>query len=125
VATDDEPAKAVFQLGDYGNPVIDRCAIEEVGTYTSKKAERQAEAGRRRTADEAAWEGQHRGMRRPDPAEFAPIALGLQRFTASEIARHLGVSVSIASKYRRGLAVPHVRHWAALAELGGVTASSG
>jgi len=56
-----------------------------------------------------------------DPAEFAPIALGLQRFTASEIARHLGVSVSIASKYRRGLAVPHVRHWAALAELAGVT----
>jgi len=37
-----------------------------------------------------------------------------------QIARHLGVSVSIASKYRRGLAVPHVRHRAALAELAGV-----
>jgi CRISPR-associated endonuclease Cas1 len=89
-------------------------------TYTSEKAERQAEAGRRRTADEAAWEAQHRGMRRPEPAEFASIALGLKRFTASEIARHLGVSVSIASKYRRGLGVPHVRHWAALAELAGI-----
>jgi CRISPR-associated endonuclease Cas1 len=89
-------------------------------TYTSKKSERQAEEGRRRTAKEAAWEAKHRGMRRPDPAEFAPIAVGLQRFTASEIARHLGVSVSIASKYRRGLAVPHVRHWAALAELADV-----
>ena len=37
-----------------------------------------------------------------------------------QIARHLGVWVSIASKYRRGLAVPHVRHRAALAELAGV-----
>ena len=55
-------------------------------TYTSKKAERQAEAGRRRMADEAEWEPQHSGLRGPDPGEFAPIALGLQRFTASEIA---------------------------------------
>ena len=37
-------------------------------------------------ADEAEWEPQHSGLRGPDPGEFAPIALGLQRFTASEIA---------------------------------------
>ena len=59
-------------------------------------------------------------MRRSEPTDFAPIATGLQRFTASDIAGHIGVSVSIASKYRRGLAVPHVRLWAPLAELAGV-----
>jgi hypothetical protein len=60
-------------------------------------------------AEEAAWEAQHRGVRRPDPSQFAGIAAGLHRFTATQIARHVGVSVSIASKWRRSLAAPHPR----------------
>jgi hypothetical protein len=35
------------------------------------------------------------------------------------------VSVSIASKWRRGLATPHLRYWAVLAELAGVDLAEG
>jgi CRISPR-associated protein Cas1 len=76
---------------------LDDRGLGEVGTsarrrprprreYASMTARRQADAGRRRIAEEAAWEAQHRGMRRPHPSEFATIAGGLQAFTASALA---------------------------------------
>jgi CRISPR-associated endonuclease Cas1 len=108
--------------------------LSQVGTSTRRRARRErdshsdslrSEAGRRRAADEAAWEAHHQGMRRPDPSEFTPIAIGLPAFTPSQIARHVGVSVSTASKWRRGVAVPHVRHWAGLAQLVGVALPDG
>jgi hypothetical protein len=110
-------------LGDVGNS--SRRRPRPPRAYDSTKARRQAEAGRRRMVDEAAWEAEHRGMRRPDPSQFVPVAAGLQAFTASQIARHAGVSASIASKWRRGLATPHLRYWAVLAELAGVALPDG
>ena len=44
----------------------------------------------------------------------------LAGFTLPVIAKATGVSTSAAAKWRAGRATPHVRHWAALAELVGV-----
>ena len=44
----------------------------------------------------------------------------LAGFTLPAIPKATGVSTSAAAKWRAGRATPHVRHWAALAELVGV-----
>ena len=48
------------------------------------------------------------------------IAPQLATVTLPAIAKATGVSTSAASKWRAGRAVPHPRHWSALAELAGV-----
>jgi len=45
------------------------------------------------------------------------IAPQLATLTLPAIAKATGVSTSAASKWRAGRAVPHPRHWAALATL--------
>jgi hypothetical protein len=49
-------------------------------------------------------------------AEIRPLLAG---FTLPAIAKAVGVSTSAAAKWRAGRAIPHQRHWAALAELVG------
>ena len=48
------------------------------------------------------------------------VAPKLATFTLPAIARATGASTSAASKWRAGRRLPHVRHWAALAQLAGV-----
>jgi CRISPR-associated endonuclease Cas1 len=50
-------------------------------------------------------------------AEIQPLLAG---FTLPAIARATGISTSAAAKWRANRATPHVRHWAALAELVGM-----
>ncbi len=50
-------------------------------------------------------------------ATVQPLLAG---FTLPAIAKATGVSTSAAAKWRAGRSTPHVRHWAALAELVGV-----
>lgn len=63
-------------------------------------------------------------MRRPDPSEFQPVSAGLAGVPLARIAEAMGVSVTAASRVRRGLLVPHVRHWEALRALGPSTAAT-
>jgi hypothetical protein len=56
-----------------------------------------------------------------DPAWYgATVQPALAGFTLPVIAKATGVSTSAAAKWRAGRAIPHPRHWAALAELVGV-----
>jgi hypothetical protein len=69
--------------------------------------------------------------RASDHPEFDPewygstIQPALARFTLPAIAKATDVSTSAAAKWRAGRATPHVRHWAALAELVGVGLPAG
>ena len=55
---------------------------------------------------------------RPDPAVFAiEILPGLQGFTLKEIKAVTGLSLDYCSKIKRGLKVPHPRHWQLLRRL--------
>jgi hypothetical protein len=56
----------------------------------------------------------------PDPEWYgATVQPLLAGFTLPVIAKATGVSTSAAAKWRAGRATPHIRHWAALAELVG------
>jgi hypothetical protein len=50
----------------------------------------------------------------PDPAEFASEILpGLRAFTVGQLAVATGLSEAYCSRIRRGVMVPHPRHWSA------------
>ena len=64
----------------------------------------------------------HRASDHPlvDPEWYeANVQPALAGFTLPAISKATGVSTSAASKWRSGRAIPHVRHWDALAELVG------
>lgn len=85
--------------------------------YATESGKRRAETMRERVATQRAWEESHKGMVRPDPSEFAPIAESLARIPLVAIAQTMGTSRSAASQVRSGRRVPHVRHWEPLAAL--------
>ncbi len=62
-----------------------------------------------------AWD---RANERPDPKIFtAEILLALHDVSAGEMARVTGLSAGYCSMIKRGLRIPHPRHWEALASL--------
>jgi hypothetical protein len=63
------------------------------------------------------WELQHEGELFDREWFLKEVLPGLQRVTTTTIARATGTSTSAASKWRRGTALPHVRHWSILREL--------
>lgn len=63
-----------------------------------------------------AWD---RSNQRPDPAVFTETILPLlDDATAADMARVTGLSAGYCSMIKRGLKIPHPRHWDALTELG-------
>lgn len=84
-------------------------------THGGLAAHRRAESLARRRQEAAEWE---RTNRRPDPAEFAQTILpGLQDAPLSRMVEVTGLTVKYCSLIRRGLYVPHPRHWEALKSL--------
>jgi len=59
-----------------------------------------------------------------DPADFAPIRIGLAEVPLTRIMAACGVSKGTASSWRSGRHVPALRHWKALADLAGVELAS-
>ena len=55
-----------------------------------------------------------------DPADFAPIREALTGVTLGAIVTACNTSKAAASGWRSGRYVPAMRHWPALAKLGGV-----
>jgi hypothetical protein len=68
---------------------------------------------------EAAYEAAH-GADRDTAWYGATVQPLLAGFTLPVIAKAVGVSTSAAAQWRANRAIPHVRHWTALAELVGV-----
>lgn len=81
-------------------------------THGGAAARHRAESLARRRQKAAEWE---RTNRRPDPAEFTQTILpGLQDVPLSRMVEVTGLTVRYCSLIRRGLYVPHPRHWEAL-----------
>lgn len=81
-------------------------------SHGGQAARRRGETMRRRMAELQAWNRHHP---RPDPEVFRREILPLlQSVPVRRIARGAGISLYYASLIRRGLCVPHPRHWEAL-----------
>ena len=100
---------------------------EETGVLPTHTAEAQAARSlsmKEQRMIEAAYEAAHGADR--DTAWYGatvqPLLAGL---TLPVIAKAVGVSTSAAAKWRAGRAIPHPRHWAALATLVEVEAAPG
>ena len=82
------------------------------GRDPGKRPEVRAKVGRanaRRRAEELAWDAEHE---RPDPEQFRREVLpAIQGVPLSRLASASGLSVQQCGVIRRGLAVPHARHW--------------
>jgi hypothetical protein len=82
-------------------------------SYGGEAAEKRRASITRRQEEAAEWEAH--AERVPEPSEFAPILEAIQGMPISELIRATGLSRPYCEKIRRGLAVPHPRHWLALA----------
>ncbi len=79
---------------------------------------KRGETASRRLKEAREWDKKHS---RPDSEQFAYAILpGLMRVPLRRIMRATGLSLRYCSLVRRGLRVPHPRHWDILAEIGGV-----
>lgn len=81
-------------------------------SHSGQAARRRGEIMRRRMGELQAWNRHHP---RPDPEVLRREVLALlQSLPVRRIARGAGLSLYYASLIRRGLCVPHPRHWEAL-----------
>ncbi len=79
-------------------------------------AKRRAAKLVKRRQDQAAWEAEHSAE--ADPEEFQrEIQPYLQGITLGAMAKATGLSEQYCSLIRRGLKVPHRRHWEQLQHL--------
>jgi len=63
------------------------------------------------------WRAEHPDSPRPPAEAFASIRAGLASVKLAQIMAATGLAKSTASQVRSGRAVPHARHWPALAQL--------
>jgi CRISPR-associated endonuclease Cas1 len=84
-------------------------------THGGQAARMRAASLLRRRWEAAEWDRQHR---RPDPAEFRKKILPkLQRVPLGQMVKATGLSLIYCSLVRRGVYIPHPRHWEVLARL--------
>lgn len=85
-------------------------------THGGAAARKRGASNTRRWKEAAAWNRAHPD--RPDPDAFKrEILPHLQGLPLSRVAKATGLTRMFCSLIRRGLYVPHPRHWAALAQL--------
>jgi CRISPR-associated endonuclease Cas1 len=110
-----EEGLATFQVA--GPAALARLMAEgRDPTHGGAAARKRAKSLARRREEAAKWE---RTNHRPDPEEFRRRILpGLQAVPIEEMARATGLSVRYCSMIRRGLYMPHPRHWEVLKLLG-------
>jgi hypothetical protein len=78
-------------------------------SYGGEAAEKRRDSLARRQQEAAEWEAT--ADRVPGPSEFAQIFEAIQGVPISELVRATGLSRPYCEKIRRGLVVPHPRHW--------------
>lgn len=106
---------ATFQAS--GPAALARLMVEgRDPTRGGEAARKRAASLARRQEERAAWERRH-GT--PDSKEFRRNILPrLQGIPLRRIARVTGLSIRYCSLFRRGLYVPHARHWNELGRVG-------
>jgi CRISPR-associated endonuclease Cas1 len=101
------------QLTSRTRQFCDRCLSTDIQRDTSL---RKATASVRQQRAVAEW--RHQGRNPPDPAVFRrEILPRLSQVTLSQMVEATGLSEPYCSRIRRGLTVPHVRHWKALGQV--------
>jgi hypothetical protein len=71
-----------------------------------------SEANSRRRAEEAAWDAEHGSI---NPEVFRlDILPKIQGVSLNRLSRASGLSIQYLGRIRRGIHVPHARHWEAL-----------
>jgi CRISPR-associated endonuclease Cas1 len=84
-------------------------------THGGEAARMRAASVLRRKWEAAKWDRQHK---RPDPAEFRrEILPELRSVSLGQMVKATGLSLIYCSLVRRGVYVPHARHWRALKSL--------
>ena len=86
-------------------------------TQTDAAREARREGLRRERAERDRWDAEHLGEVFDREAFTREIVPGLSGVPLSVIVTATGVGDSAASRIRRGMLVPHARHWAALTAL--------
>jgi hypothetical protein len=84
-------------------------------SQTGAAAEKRRAVMKRRRSEELAWDAKHPGVTADEVAFTRDILPGLRGLTLSQISKSTGLSQQYCSLIRRGLKVPHPRHWHALA----------
>ncbi len=110
----DSRRERVVAFQTAGRAAIDRAVAE--GRHVSTNPAAKAKLGRAnaaRIAEAIAWEREHRGPADPDVFR-REILPELQDLPLSRLSAATGLSNAYCSQVRRGLAVPHPRHWEAL-----------
>jgi CRISPR-associated endonuclease Cas1 len=86
-------------------------------TKTPEARAKRRRAQSHRNKEAAEWESTHPGDR-PDPETFRrEILPGLQALPLSKLVEVTGLSVRHCSRIRRGISIPHPRHWPSLRTL--------
>jgi hypothetical protein len=89
-------------------------------THGGQAAKKRGETQRRRQRERRQWDAANPGRQR-DPETFTrEILPALERVPLSELAQATGLSMLYVSQIRRGLKVPHARHWPRIRQAAGV-----
>lgn len=83
----------------------------------AQAAEKRRTMMKQRRKEELDWDAAHPDVRVDEEIFAREILPQLQRLSLSVISEHTGLSQQYCSLIRRGLYVPHPRHWAALRRL--------
>jgi len=94
-------------------------------SHTPAAAEGRREANRAQREAQRAWQDAGAEKTSFSDEEWEAVRARLERWPLGAIALAAAVSTSTASKWRSGRRRPHPRHWAALAELAGLTEAAG
>lgn len=88
-------------------------------SQTGEAAEKRRTSMKQRRREEAEWDAEHPDMEGERAAYVREILPTLQQLSLSTIASATGLSQQYCSLIRRGLRVPHPRHWQTLAHIRG------
>jgi hypothetical protein len=86
-------------------------------SQTGAAAEKRRNVMKQRRQEELAWDAVHPDVQTDEAAFAREILPGLRDLPLSQIAAGTGLSQQYCSLIRRGLKVPHPRHWSRLGEL--------
>lgn len=86
-------------------------------SQTGEAAEKRRSTMRQRRREEAEWDTAHSGVDRDESAFKSEVLPSLQGLSLSTISAATGLSQQYCSLIRRGLKVPHPRHWTSFKNL--------
>lgn len=105
-------------FSDAGRTILKELRAEGIDpSHTGEATEKRRTIMDQRRREEAEWDAAHCGVEVDESVFYAEILPQLQDLSISNIAKATGLSQQYCSLIRRGLKVPHPRHWTALRRL--------